>query len=296
MTWIKFTVRGATRIRPVLLATTVLACLLTGGAPPAAAATNLVKMVGFSFQPALLTNNAGDTVVWTNTSATTFHDVASSNATWTTSPLFTSQSSPNRFTLTFTNAGTYGYFCTVHQSFGMTGIIRVLAANQPPVVTLTNPTSGITLAAPATIKLGASSSDPDGSVTNVQFFSGLTSLGHAASSPYSLSVSNLAASTYNFSAKATDNLGLSRTSAVVTVSVVTPGPILFDSNLALVGGNLPLRVTVTPGLSYAIDYTTTLTNWLPFANFVATNSVMSFASPTTGDSHRFFRARLLPNP
>jgi hypothetical protein len=174
--------------------------------------------------------------------------------------------------------------------------ITVQAPNQPPTVAITNPIAGTVFIAPATFTIQAFASDPDGSVTNVQFLSGAASLGHITNSPYSLTVSNLAASTYNFTAKATDNSGLSATSAVVTVSVVTPGPIHFDNNLALLNGDLPLRVTVTPGLSYAMDYTTTFTNWLPFTNFVATNSVMSFSSPTTAGDHRFFRARLLPNP
>jgi plastocyanin len=263
------------------------------GLSDARPATNLVRIVNFAFQPQFLTNNVGDTVIWTNTTITS-HDVTSSNSAWIAPPLFTS---PGKFTNTFTSPGTYGYYCSLHHiTFGMTGIIFVQAPNQPPVVALTNPPTGSTLAAPATIVLGASASDPGGSVTNVQFLSGTTPLGNDTSSPYSLTVSNLAASTYNFTAKATDNLGLSKTSAVVTVFVVTPDPIHFDTNLALVNGNLPLQVTVTPGLSYAIDYTTTLTNWLPFTNFVATNSVMSFASPTTVDDRRFFRARLLPNP
>jgi plastocyanin len=292
MNTIKFLVRGATLLRPLLLATTVLTFLLAGSAPPAAAATNLVKMVSFTFQPALLTNNVGDTVLWTNTTSF-FHNVVSSNNAWTAPATFPS---PGTFLVTFTNAGTYGYFCSPHHLSGMTGIVFVQAPNQLPVVALTNPPTGITRAEPATITLGASASDPDGSVTNVQFFSGTTALGSDTSSPYSFTVSNLAAGTYDFTAKATDNLGLSKTSAVVTVFVVTPGTIVFDNNLTLVGGNLPLRVTVTPGLSYAIDYTTTFTNWVPFTNFVATNSVMSFASPTTENDRRFFRARLLPNP
>jgi hypothetical protein len=83
---------------------------------------------------------------------------------------------------------------------------------------------------------------------------------------------------------------------VVTVSVVTPGIIRFDTNLTSLNGHLPLRVTVTPGLSYEIDVSSTLTNWLFFTNFVATNTVMSFTAPITGADYRFFRAWLWPNP
>ena len=258
----------------------------------ASAATNLVRLVNFQFQPQFLTNHPGDTVLWTNTT-TTFHNVVSSNNVWRAPALF---SSPGTFPVTFTNAGTYGYYCSPHLSFGMTGIIYVQAPDRPPVVALTNPVSGVTLAAPATTTLRASASDPDGSVSRVQFFSGTTALGTVATRPYSLVVSNLAAGTYRFTAKAVDNAGLSSTSAVVTVSVVTPGPIRFDNNLALLNGQLLLRVTLTHGLSYEIDYTSTFSDWLFFTNFVATNSVMSFSAPITGSEQRFFRARRLSNP
>jgi len=268
------------------------ALIVTLTAASASAATNLVKLVNFAFQPKFQTNHPGDTVIWTNTT-TTFHNVVSSNNVWPAPPLFTS---PGTFRWTFSNAGTYGYYCSPHQSFGMTGIVYVEAQNQPPIVALTNPVSGVTLAAPATTTLRASASDPNGSVAHVQFFSGTTSLGTDTTSPYSMVVSNLAAGTYDFTARAVDHAGLSATSAVVTVSVVTPGPILFDTNLALVGGELPLRVTVTPGLSYEIDYTSTFTDWLLFTNFMATNSVMNFSAPVTGSERRFFRARQLPNP
>jgi hypothetical protein len=201
-------------------------------------------------------------------------------------------------TLTFdvpANApNTLFYNCQFHSA--MAGTIDIVNPPSPPIVALTNPPSGITLAAPATITLGASASDADGSVTNVQFFSGTTLLGNDRSSPYSLVASNLAAGSYDFTAMATDNSGLSATSAVVAVSVVTPGPISFDTNLALVNGQLPLRVNVTPGLRYEIDSSSTFTNWLFFTNFVATNSIMNVAVPTAGTSHLFFRALLLPNP
>lgn len=271
----------------IILTMLVAACVL-----PASAATNLVRLVNFAFQPPILTNNAGDTVLWTNTTLTS-HNVVSSNSAWTSSPLFTS---PGTFSVTFTNAGTYGYFCSPHHTFGMTGIIYVRPVNQPPVVTLTNPASGITLAAPATITLRADASDPDGTVTNVEFLSGAVPLGNATTSPYAFTATNLSTGVYNFTAQAVDNLGMSKTSSVVTVTVVSPGPIRFDNPPALKAGNLSLRLSLTPNLSYAIDYTTNFASWQLFASFVATNSTMQFSAPTANPSGRFFRARLLPNP
>src|SRR5207244_430011 len=61
--------------------------------------------------------------------------------------------------------------------------------NTPPTVAITSPTNGASFFAPATITIRANASDSDGSVTNVQFFDGNTSLGNVSSSPYNLPVS-----------------------------------------------------------------------------------------------------------
>jgi len=78
-------------------------------------------------------------------------------------------------------------------------------------ITITNPFAGAVFTAPASFLLEASASDPDGSVTNVQFFRDATSLGSDTSSPYSVSVSGLVAGDYTLSAVASDNRGLRAT-------------------------------------------------------------------------------------
>ena len=113
----------------------------------------------------------------------------------------------------------------------------------------------------------------------MEFFSGQEPLGGAGTAPYSLTVNDLAAGTYSFTAKATDNLGLSTTSDAVSVSVVTPGPVSFDSDLKIVNGNFPLRLTLTPGLRYAIESAGDLSGWATLTNFVATSSLMEFLFP-----------------
>ncbi len=265
-------------------------------APVGAATTNIVQMTGsFSFSPRLLTNHVGDTVIWTNTTLTS-HDVVSSNNAWTSSSLFTS---PGRFTNTFTTMGVYGYYCSLHLAFGMTGIIYVEPLSQPPTVTLTNPANGITLAAPATLTLGAQASDPDGdTITNVQFYSGANLLGSVTTPPFALAVNSLPAGPYSFTARAFDSTGLIATSAPpVNVTVVTPGAFKFDdSSLTPVNGQFPLSLlSLNPGLRYEIDWSSTLTNWVFFTNFQASTAATNFTVPATG-AGRFFKALLLPNP
>jgi Bacterial Ig domain len=92
-----------------------------------------------------------------------------------------------------------------------------------PVVQLTAPANGTSLPAPATISLTATASDTDGTVTKVEFFQGATKLGEDTTSPYDFNWSNVAVGSYSLTAKATDNSGLSTTSAVVNMTVNNNG-------------------------------------------------------------------------
>ncbi len=95
--------------------------------------------------------------------------------------------------------------------------LTVEALNTPPNVTITSPPAGVVFTAPASFLLEASASDPDGSVTNVQFFRDVTFLGNDTSSPYSVSVSGLVAGNYTLSAVASDNRGLRATNSLALI-------------------------------------------------------------------------------
>ncbi len=94
-----------------------------------------------------------------------------------------------------------------------------ILVNARPVVDLTEPVSGSVHAAPATLTLTAAASDADGTVAQVEFFSGSTSLGIVATSPYTLTLSDLPAGQYSLTARATDERGAVTTSAAVTITV-----------------------------------------------------------------------------
>ena len=95
----------------------------------------------------------------------------------------------------------------------------------PPTVVLTNPADGSIFDAPASFSLAADAQDPDGSVTNVDFYNGFTRIAQSAAAPYTLTLSNLGPGKYTFAAVATDLAGLASTSAPVTVSVYNPEPV-----------------------------------------------------------------------
>jgi N-acetylneuraminic acid mutarotase len=94
-----------------------------------------------------------------------------------------------------------------------------IGGNSAPTVSITAPANGATFTAPATINIGATAADSDGSIAKVEFLQGTTKLGEDLTAPYTYSWSSVAAGTYSLTAKATDNLGLSKTSAAVSITV-----------------------------------------------------------------------------
>ena len=98
--------------------------------------------------------------------------------------------------------------------------------NRPPIAMITTPASGSTLGGPANITVDATASDPDGTVSSVEFFANGTSIGSVSAAPYSLEWNSVPAGTYTLTAVATDNAGASATSAPVTVTVTeVAGPL-----------------------------------------------------------------------
>ena len=118
-------------------------------------------------------------------------------------------------TFTFWNS------CHVSPVPGFSYVRSTPAANQPPTVSITSPTNGASFTAPATVPITATASDSDGTVTNVAFFDGSTLLGHTNNTPYSVT-NTFTAGGHALTAVATDNGGLSTTSAVVNITVSAP--------------------------------------------------------------------------
>ena len=91
--------------------------------------------------------------------------------------------------------------------------------NSAPIVTLTDPASGATFDAPATITVAADATDADGTIANVDFFHASTLIGSDTTAPYDVTWTNVAAGTYSLTAVATDDNHATTTSAAVSVTV-----------------------------------------------------------------------------
>lgn len=112
----------------------VLACLLSvamagssssvAAGPPARPATHApmtVAIRGFAFSPQVLTVAAGTTVTWTNADEDP-HTVVATGKAFHSAALDTD----DQYSFTFTKAGDYAYFCSLHPH--MTGKIIVKAS------------------------------------------------------------------------------------------------------------------------------------------------------------------------
>jgi glucose/arabinose dehydrogenase/PKD repeat protein/type 1 glutamine amidotransferase len=95
-----------------------------------------------------------------------------------------------------------------------------LVPNNPPSVTIIDPGNNATFSAPATITIGASASDPGGSVSKVELFANGSLIGTDTFGPFSFVWSNVPPGNYTLTARATDNLGNTAFSNPVNISMI----------------------------------------------------------------------------
>ncbi len=106
---------------PVLIAMVLLAAAsssVAANAQPSAEAMAGVKIDNFVFGPQTLTVPVGTTVTWTNSDDIP-HTSVSTEGVFKSKVLDTDE----KFSYTFTKAGTYPYYCTIHPK--MTGKVVV---------------------------------------------------------------------------------------------------------------------------------------------------------------------------
>jgi hypothetical protein len=94
--------------------------------------------------------------------------------------------------------------------------------NRRPSVALTAPNEGASYIHSDTITLSADANDPDGSVTQVDFFYNNLWLGVDTTVPYTLTWSGAPAGSHSLTAVATDDAYASATSAAVTINKLPP--------------------------------------------------------------------------
>lgn len=106
------------------------------------------------------------------------------------------------------------------QILGLDNLSITVPIGQTPVAALTNPVNGSVWNLGNTINVTATASDPDGSISKVEFYQGGAKLGEDTIDPYEHAWTGFAAGNYNLTARATDNDGNVATSAAVAITAI----------------------------------------------------------------------------
>jgi uncharacterized protein len=96
--------------------------------------------------------------------------------------------------------------------------LNLQPAAHKPVVTITSPANGASFPVGTTVTMNVTATDPDGTITRVEFYANGAKLGEDTTAPYQISGS-AEAGTYALTAKAFDNSGDSTVSDTVTVTL-----------------------------------------------------------------------------
>jgi Big-like domain-containing protein len=196
------------------------------------------------------------------------------------------------------SAGTHALTATAFDNTGLkatnsiTITVTPAVADVPPTVSLTNPAPNTSFQAPATFSIGATASDSDGSVTNVQFLVNGTVIGNSAVVPYSAIANNLTAGNYTLTAIASDNGGLTATNSIsVTVTSVSVLPMTL-LNPILNGSSFSFAFATQAGITYQGQYVNLpsgTNNWLNFTNLIGDGSVVRVTNSILSPGQRFYR-------
>jgi hypothetical protein len=136
----------------------------------------------------------------------------------------------------FEDAGTYTVRVSnaAGEALSSDAVLVVRAPNVAPSVAITSPANLESFTAPANVAFKADASDTDGSVARVEFLADGAVVATDPSAPYETTLTALALGTYTLRARATDNEGLSATSAAVTL-IVRPANNEFEAAAVLSG-------------------------------------------------------------
>src|SRR5712692_3428069 len=174
-----------------------------------------------------------------------------------------------------TGTHTFTARATDTQGASTTSTAVSIIVDTPPTVTITGPANNVVFAAPATITVTATASDADGTIAKVDFFDGATLVGTATAAPFGMTLANVAAGVHTLTTRATDNLGLSTTSAAVSVQVDTLPTVSITAPANNAGFTAPATITVTATASDA-DGTVTKVDFFDGATLVGTTTVAPF--------------------
>lgn len=107
-----------------------------------------------------------------------------------------------------------------------TSVILIKTGNGPanlrPTISITDPLNNARFTTPVNTEITAVATDPDGTISKVEFYNGNDLLITENKAPYNYPLKNLLPGTYTITAKAYDNKSLSTTSTPITINIAAP--------------------------------------------------------------------------
>ncbi|HEY2082463.1 MAG TPA: Ig-like domain-containing protein, partial [Verrucomicrobiae bacterium] len=191
-------------------------------------------------------------------------------------------------TLTFSDWGRF-----FSGSFTYTRSTPSAVTPPTPTISITSPANNAVFAAPANVKFTVNAAVSSGSVTNVSFFNNASKLGSSQTPPFNFTSGALGAGSYPVTAVATA-AGISATSSVVNVSVVTPVTTSLSAPAAA-NNQFSFNYSANAGLRYVIETSSNLFNWTPVVTNTASSSSASFTTNIL-PANDFYRVGRMPNP
>jgi hypothetical protein len=207
------------------------------------------------------------------------------------------QAEPFSFSVTFTNAGTFPYFCSRHQSFGMTGEVIVASVALPPTIGILSPATGSVYATPANATVLAGVTNGSSAVTNVSFLVDSGAFSNQVAAPFAATTASLAAGSHTLSVIARDTNNLTATNTI-SISVVNPVAVSLTSSALVSKTNFHFSYSANVGLSYIVQRSTNLPapGWVTIATNTAAANPTAFTDTNAPGSREFYRVGRLPNP
>ncbi len=198
-------------------------------------------------------------------------------------------------TFTIPTPGVYTLTATARdnaRNAGFSEAVSITASvGSVPVISISSPSSGNIFIPGAELILNASANDPDGLITQVEFFVNDASVGTASAAPFQVNFSLPSSGVYFFKAEATDNAGNVTISSSV---VVTAGPpdnssprVILDHPLPIGGGDTVNDVSVASSMflnATAVDPDGFITE----VRFYANNQLLGSTNQGYGDQYSLF--------
>jgi probable HAF family extracellular repeat protein len=201
---------------------------------------------------------------------------------------------PHAATASNLGPGIYTLTAVASDNGGLTATnsISVTVLDTPPTIAITNPIPNANFQAPATFSIGAVASDPDGTVTNVQFSVNGNVIGISTSFPFAATATNLGAGTYSLTAVALDDAGLKATNSITIAVTNRVATVVTLLNPSLTKTGFVFSFATQTGFTYNAQYATRLAPsnyWTPFSLVFGSDSLVWVTNSSVTDSQRYYR-------